>query len=763
MRSRRRRLPGAGAVVAALVCAVSLCSGTVRAAGHAGPSAGLAGPAAVQARQAAGLAGQAAGHAGQAAGHARQAAGHAGPAAAVPLSASAGSWASAASASAAGVVTRLARAPGSGAAVPPGGLVTYTLTARNNGPSVARDVTATDTLPEGMEFVSSVDGCTAAGRTVTCGPEPQLSVGEVKTWTFVVQLSPSYRGDGTDLGNTATGTSEAVDPDPDNNKTDPVPPDGPFDPVSDLNTVKAALGSGPIVPGEEFEYRITTRNTGPSDARNVSVTDNLPPGITFVSSADPCVASGQRVTCGPLGVLPPDARVSWTFKVRLSETYSGDGTDLRNTATSTSDSEDPDPTDNTSPPVLPPGGVTRPQADIWTIKRPTTTTPISPGQTFEYTVTVTNDGPSQALAVRLTDTLPTPLAFVASPDGCTATGQNVSCGPQAVLAPGATRTWRFTVRLDPNYRGDGSDIANTATAASDTTDPVPGNNTSPPAGLPGSAVNQPYADLAVTKEAVGTTPPVPGQSFDYRIRVTNNGPSADALNVRLSDELPPGLTYVSSSPAGCTVSGLAITCRRAAPLGVGETIEYTLTVRIDPAYKGDGSDLLNTARVTADNIDPAGGNDTDTATVPGGQVAAPSADLAVVKRPVTSVPVAPGETFDYRVTVTNRGPSQAEEVRVTDTLPSALTFVASDDECVSGDQVECGPQATLAPGASVTWVFRVKLDPDYTGDGSDIRNTAVVDSATRDPVDANNESTTGTPGGTVEEPTADLEVTKKTP
>ncbi|MER7043960.1 hypothetical protein [Streptomyces jumonjinensis] len=82
---------------------------------------------------------------------------------------------------------------------------------------------------------------------------------------------------------------------------------------------------------------------------------------------------------------------------------------------------------------------------------------------------------------------------------------------------------------------------------------------------------------------------------------------------------------------------------------------------------------------------------------------------------------------------------------------------------MSGDQVDCGPEATLAPGASVTWVFRVKLDPDYTGDGSDIRNTAVVHSATRDPVHANNESTAGTPGGTVDKPTADLEVTKKTP
>ncbi|MFD8940374.1 hypothetical protein ACFV0R_34850, partial [Streptomyces sp. NPDC059578] len=659
---------------------------------------------------------------------------------------------------------RAPTAPGPPAApTPPGGLVTYTLTARNNGPSVAREVTATDTLPEGLEFVASADGCTAAGLTVTCGPEPHLTVGESKTWTFVVRISPSYQGDGSDLGNTATGTSESVDPDPDNNKTDPVSPTGPFDPVSDLNTVKTAIGTGPTVPGEEFQYRIAVENTGPSDARNVTATDDLPAGLAFVSSSDPCTASGQRVTCGPLGVLPPGDTVTWTFRVKLSDAYTGNGTDLRNTATSTSDSEDPNPEDNTSPPVLPPGGVSQPQADIWVSKRPTTSTVIAPGETFEYAVTVTNDGPSRAVNVTATDTLPGPLAFVSSPDGCTASGQAVSCGPQVTLAPGASKTWRFTVRLDEAYRGDGSDIRNVAVVDTDTDDPVPANNTSPAAGLPGSAVNQPYADLSVTKEPVGSVSPVPGQQFSYRIEVTNDGPSADAFNVRLSDDLPAGLTYVSSSPAGCTVSGQAVSCRRTTPLRVGETVEYVLTVRVDPAYKGDGSDLLNTARVTADNIDPASENDTDTATVPGGTVSAPSADLGVVKRPVTSTPVAPGETFEYQVTVTNNGPSQADDVAIHDVLPTALTYVASDDDCLSGDTVVCGPLPTLAPGASVTWVFRVKLAPDYTGDGTDIRNTATVHSPTRDPVSGNNSSTTGTPGGTVKKPTADLEVTKETP
>ncbi|MEV7416921.1 DUF11 domain-containing protein [Streptomyces sp. NPDC089919] len=646
----------------------------------------------------------------------------------------------------------------------PGEIITYTLTATNHGPSVARNVTAKDHLPAGITFVGSADGCTATAQTVTCGPEPELSVGQSKSWTFQARLSASYQGDGSDLGNSATGTSDATDPTPDNNSPGPVIPPGPFDPVSDLATVKTPLGPGPTVPGQEFEYEIRTSNKGPSDARNVTVTDTLPAGLTFVSSADPCTVSGQKVTCGPLARLVPGGEVVWTFKVKLDPAYrTGDG-DLHNTATSSSASKDPEPADNTSKPVLPPGGVTEPQADVWTAKRPATDTPIAPGQTFDYVVTATNDGPSRALGTSVTDKLPAQLTFVSSADGCTDTDGTVTCGPVAVLDPNGSKSWRFTVRLDSNYTGDGSDIRNTATATSTTKDPKPANNTSSPAGLPGSKVNKPTADLAVTKEALGGKAPVPGETFDYRIRVTNNGPSADAYNVKLTDSLPEGLTYVSSSPAGCEVSGRIVSCRRATPLKVGETVEYRLTVRVDPGYAGDGSDLKNTARVTADNIDPASENDSNTADVPGGHVAEPAADLAITKRPVQTAPVAPGESFDYALTVTNNGPSQAEQVSVSDTLPTALQFVSGDPGCTAGRTVTCGPLPKLAPNASVTWVIRVKLDPDYRGDGSDIRNTATVSALTGDPKPANNTSAAaGPPGGKVKDPTADLEVGKTTP
>ncbi|MFD0572896.1 hypothetical protein ACFQ0T_31225 [Kitasatospora gansuensis] len=113
-------------------------------------------------------------------------------------------------------------------------------------------------------------------------------------------------------------------------------------------------------------------------------------------------------------------------------------------------------------------------------------------------MTATDNGPSDALGVTISDTLPAQLLFVSSADGCTASGQVVSCGP-AAIASGTSHRWVFTVRLDPAYSGNGSDIRNIAKATATTEDPVPDNNTSNAAGPPGNLVRGPEADLEIDK------------------------------------------------------------------------------------------------------------------------------------------------------------------------------------------------------------------------------------------------------------------------
>lgn len=391
---------------------------------------------------------------------------------------------------------------GSPATVPAaGGPVTYTVRVSN---SDANDVTGAivrDAVPglTGVTWTCAATTGSACGQASGSGNNLNTTVdlprGGSATYTITgtapaqpatltntaTVTAPSNRSDTNDADNSATATTTVTA-------------------RADVAAFKAGVGTGPVTPGQQFDYRVTAQNNGPSDTTGVRMTDTLPAGLTFVSSAEGCTAVGATVNCPVYSALPAGRSISWTFRVRLDPGYTGDGSGLRNTATVTHDVPDPNTANNTSTVALPPGGVTAPRADLSTAKRTVTTTPVSPGQTFAYRITVTNNGPSTASRARVTDPLPAALTFVSSPDGCTAAGAVVTCGPVATLAVGASVTWTFQVRLDAAYTGDGTGLRNTATAATDTEDPNSAND-SGTSGPPGGRVTDPTADLVFTKRA----------------------------------------------------------------------------------------------------------------------------------------------------------------------------------------------------------------------------------------------------------------------
>ncbi|MET9605580.1 hypothetical protein ABZZ17_11015 [Streptomyces sp. NPDC006512] len=234
-------------------------------------------------------------------------------------------------------------------------------------------------------------------------------------------------------------------------------------------------------------------------------------------------------------------------------------------------------------------------------------------ETFDYLVTVTNHGPSTARQVRVTDRLPASLEFVASRDGCTASGRTVTCGPLPALAVGASHSWVITVRLSAGYAGDGTDIVNEAAVGADTPDPETGNNTATLTGLeiPPSARD---ADLSLRKTALlapGRKDVRPGEKFTYLITVRNQGP-ATARQLRVTDRLPASLTLVSS-PDDCAVpkgEDRLVVCPPTERLAAGETAEYRITVRAvtgDRAARPPGgtcAPIDNVARVTSASLDP---------------------------------------------------------------------------------------------------------------------------------------------------------------
>ena len=270
--------------------------------------------------------------------------------------------------------------------------------------------------------------------------------------------------------------------------------------------------------------------------------------------------------------------------------------------------------------------------------------PVVAGTTLKYTITVTNAGPSDATNVVVTDALdpallsPTYTVEIngGAPSAPAAWTGSVNLG---TLSPGDTVHVVITATVDP-ATPDGTILANTATVASSTSDPNPGNNTDSV-----DTTVKAEADLAVTKTD-GVTKVTAGLSTGtYIVTVTNAGPSA-ATGVKLTDTFPPGFTAGAVTPSQGTCTGGPVFTCNLGTIAVGGSATVTIAYTV-PASTTD--DQTNTASVTSDAADPNPDNDTATDTDTVG--ALPSIAIDKSASPVTLDE--PGGPVTFTVTITN--------------------------------------------------------------------------------------------------------------
>src|SRR6185436_6793815 len=93
--------------------------------------------------------------------------------------------------------------------------------------------------------------------------------------------------------------------------------------------------------------------------------------------------------------------------------------------------------------------------------------------------------------------------------------------------------------------------------------------------------------------------------------------------------------------------------------------------------------------------------------------------------------VTPGRTLSYSVIVTNKGPSVANDVVVTDAPGAGITNLTMGDCPTTGCAI-----GTLNPGQSITVVVNAVADPALPA-ATSLVNTASATAATADPVPDN--------------------------
>jgi uncharacterized repeat protein (TIGR01451 family) len=605
--------------------------------------------------------------------------------------------------------------------------LTYVVTIANNGPYQSDGVTFTDILPSSLTYVlaTSSQGTIPiqSGGTVTANLGTILPSASAT----VTIITTATTGAPPAVNNTAKVTSQTPDPVLTNNS---VTTTTTVTPVADV-AVTLVPSTNPVRVGDTLTYTATITNNGPNVASNVTLSDDLPAGMTFVSGtstqgAAPKQTAGTGTVTAALGSLTPGSIARVTIVARATTSAAASVTDTATVSSSVADSN----ASNNSASVT---TTVNPSADV-SLSLISTPSPVQVGQDLTYTLNINNFGPSDATAVVLTDTLPAGVRYVsaASSQGTVPAQSNGKVTANlGGLAAGASAT--VTIVVTPTA-GTSSSIVDTAIVSTQTIDPTPSNNTATT-----TTAITPAADLSV-KIGASASPAQVGGTLTYTLTVTNGGLSS-ASNVSVSDVVPPGMVVTSTSSSKGTVSPPGSGSTVTASLGTllaNETETVTIGVNVTSNALPSGTNL---ASVTSTTADPNMGNNSDSLPTP----VAPSADLSVTivpstqsASPATSVQV--GDPLTYTLNIKNNGPNDAVGVSVSDTLPAGVTFGSATLNqttklVLSGNSVVAS-LGTLSSGATATVTIVVTPSSGVT----QLVDSATISSQTFDPTSGNNQA-----------------------
>ncbi|MDK2012648.1 MULTISPECIES: beta strand repeat-containing protein [unclassified Deinococcus] len=497
----------------------------------------------------------------------------------------------------------------------PGGTVTYTIRAWNNGPSPAGSTTLTDTVSASLTGVTwtcagtggaSCSAASGSGNAISLTVNLGTDTGSVTTAdtryvTLTVTGTLVSSATGT-LGNTAS-VSDASDSTPANNSAS----------VS-TRIVDAVNDTGSVTFNQGATFTILANDTvGGAAATTTNAT--LPTIVTNGGLTGLSVnASGQLVLAASALNLPGTYTVTYQI-CDATLTSACDTATIAITVT----------------PAAADLAITKAQRAGTGGTFQTTALSVVQGGAVQYQIVVTNNGPSAVTNATFTDAVPANLTGLSV---VSATGTGTTCtasftgGTLNGTFSGASGT-SCTVTIQGTATTTGT-FTNTATvtAPSGITDATTGNNT--------ASVNTtvtPAADLAIDKSApvaVGS-----GRAVSYTIRVWNNGPSS-VTGATVTDSLPSGFTVTGIS---CAATGTA-TCGTQTFTASSVTITTgTLSLDTNAANATpDGNFLTYTLTGTA----PASGTLSNTASVaaPAGTTDLPSGNnssAAAVTRVIDAV------------------------------------------------------------------------------------------------------------------------------
>jgi uncharacterized repeat protein (TIGR01451 family) len=613
-----------------------------------------------------------------------------------------------------------------------GANITYTQTVTNHGPSNCSTATFNEATPLNTTWVSD-SVVTSGGGTWTCpnaGPvactNPSVPPGSTATITAVYNVNV-----GTPAGTIITDTSTAATTTRDTNQNDN---------SATVNIAVAGAGQAdlsiansgspnPVTAGSNITYTQTVVNGGPAvagsaAAASITLTETLPANTTVVSLTGPagwtCSVVTLKCTNNAGNPLAANATASFSFVVTVNAGVASGSTITDTVSVADTMPADPNLSNNSASASVQVAG----SADL-SITNSASPVPVQVNNNITYAQVVTNNGPSTANSITLTETLPanTTAQSLTGPAGWTCNVGTLTCtiGALAVSSPAS---FTFVVKVNAGTAA-GTAIGQTATVTSSTSDPNSGNNSATANDVVATATQ---ADLVTTNSA-SPLAVAAGSNVTYTQSVTNNGPAA-ALSASFTQNTPPNTNFQSiTPPAGWTCGTVppvgatgTITCTDGSNLAVNATANFTLVLQAN-AGTASGTSIAETVTASATNIVPSLTTNSATATV---IVADPTSAILSITKMGTPNPVLQGDPLTYTIKVTNNGPAPATNVVMTDTVPSQVTYVNMSCTSTVGTCSEAGgvvtwQVATMASGTTATIIFGT-----MAGTPGQVTNTATA-------------------------------------
>ncbi len=605
----------------------------------------------------------------------------------------------------------------------PGADVIYTLTLGNAGSAVARGVEVVDPMPDDLVDIRVPNGVALDpdGRTVRW-LAPDVAPGEQVSVEIVASISPEAAG-GTRVENAARAGELVSD--------DPALP-GADDPTAfvvvdqpDLSGLTKAV-AGTFEPGEVVTYTIVVDNSGTEGARDVNISDTLPPELELIGTRPPADAAGNELGWA-LGDVAAGQRVPLTVVARIAAGVA-DGTVVTNVAFAHMDGLEPPgiPSDNPATEALDDPTaftvVARPELTVVKAVRDDNGGGFAPGDPITWLLTITNEGNREARDVEVVDPIDPNLSRLNAVGGEVVDG--TATWTVEVIPAGEEVTLEVRARIN-------ADAANGLTIT---------NQFGARVGAAGDFTLSESIEIVVAVGQLATSTKtvrplarngfVAGGQIEYSIVVRNDG-ETPVQDVSVSDPMDRARLRDIQPRDGGVLDGqrgvVEWTPERNRALRLiapGQEVTLRVLATISPALQ-PGEPVSNQATVAArgdpepqptDNPTTEEPDDPTIFTVVGGPA------YSITKARVAPVgQVEAGDFVTYEIRVRNSGSAPGPSPVLTDNLPGQVAYRAGSTTLNGRPEPDIGglppfgrglpisPNAEFGPGQEAIIRFQVRV------------------------------------------------------